>query len=295
MAAVGGSALALWGAPMPGARATPASATERRFNQLDGVPLHYWRWNDGTAGRRAAPATFASEALFHDRLVRWVRDLRDLAGRFGGLRDMDRIVTAGLFVAKPGQHGLGRAFDIDQVRWSNGAITPYAREHASSDPATVRRYLALDAVCRRHFHWVLDGRYNAAHADHLHVDLADVPLRCDPASRSDTVFVQQVLNAHQGAGLAVDGAWGRATQGAFEESCARLRVEGDPHRRTDAWRWWLHQAAACGFADRPFDDPPAAVANPLQALLDGVEDLVEDLLRPASATARRLERVGLHQ
>src|SRR5687767_14307124 len=97
-------------------------ATERRFNAVDGRPLYYWRWTDGTAGRRVERRTFASTNAFYDRLVAWVRDLRVTADRHGGIRGMDRIVTAGAYVNKPGQHGLGQAIDIDQVRWKNLAI-----------------------------------------------------------------------------------------------------------------------------------------------------------------------------
>ena len=82
-------------------------------------------------------------------------------------------------------------------------------------------------MCRRHFHWVLDGGYNADHADHLHMDLGGGAIRCDRTSRSDTAFVQQVLNAHQDARLRRRGV-GPATQAAFEESRRRLGVAGDP-------------------------------------------------------------------
>lgn len=246
-------------------------ATEQRFNTLDGTPLHYWRWTDGTAGSRSEQRTFASTYQFHDRLVAWVRDLRALAEAHGGLRGMQRIVSAGAFVNKPGQHGLGQAFDLDEVRWANGAISPYRRHHAASDRAIVRRFLALDAVCRRHFRWVLDAGYNAAHSDHVHMDFGGGAPRCDKASRSDTAFVQMACNAHMGAGLRVDGLWGRATQAAFDESRRRLAVGGDPHRSSTDWRTWLGRAAACGFADTDFVAPPAPPPDP-------IGDLLRDLL-----------------
>lgn len=281
-AAVGMGTAALWTVAPQLAAAAPASATERRFNAIDGTPLYYWRWHDGTAGRRAERLTFASTNVFYDRLVRWVRDLRTIAATYGGLQGMDRIVTAGVFVDKPGEHGLGRAFDLDQVRWANGAITPYAREHASADRRTRRRYLALDAVARRHFHWVLDGGYNADHADHIHMDLGGGIIRLDRESRSDPIFVQQVLNAHQDARLPVDGVWGPATQRAFAESCRRLEVTGDPGVRTDVWREWLLRSAACGFGDRPFSAPPPSVADPLSGVIDpvlrGTQDTLTELL-----------------
>jgi hypothetical protein len=267
-AGAGGMALTGWGAAP--AFAAPASATEVQFADLDGTPLHFWRFSERTAGRRVEQRTFASTGAFHDRLVRWVQDLRDVAWRFGGFGEMQRIVTAGIFVEKPGQHGLGQAMDLDQVQWANGSVTPYWREHESADPLVVRRYLALDAICRRHFRYVLDGRYNEAHADHLHMDFGGGAIRCDRASRSDTVFVQQVCNAHMDAGLAISGDWDRATNAAFTEAKRRLGVGGDPHTSASEWRWWLFRSASCGFADVDFTAPPADVVDPLRELVDHV-------------------------
>ncbi len=289
-AVVGAGAVATGVLRAPVAAAALPSATEARFDHLDGTPLLYWRWTNGTAGQGPRRRTFASTGPFHDRLVRWVRDLRGLAALYGGLRHLDAIVTAGVFVDKPGQHGLGQAFDLDEVRWSNGTISPYAREHLSTDRRVLRRYLALDAVCRRHFRYVLDGRYNAAHADHLHMDFGGGVVRCDRTSRSDTVFVQQVLNSHQGARLQLTGRWGSATQAAFDESRRRLGVTGDPTTSTDAWRTWLVRVAACGFADLPFAAPPPEALDPL---LDPLADLVDDLLNPQQD--RLAERLGLLQ
>lgn len=281
-ASAGLGSLALLGLTSAPAEAAPPSATERRYDHLDGVPLGYWRWKDGTAGRRVERRTFASTAVLHDRLVRFVKDLRDQSARYGGLVSMNLIVTAGTFVAKPGQHGLGAAFDLDQVRWANGAITPYRREHASPDLRTRRRYLALDAIARRHFHWVLDGGFNADHGDHLHLDLAGGRLVCDTTALSDTAFVQQVCNAFQGSRLPVDRVWGPATQRAFAESCRRLAISGDPTRNVDAYRMWLLRVAACGFADQPFSAAPAVSDDPLAGLIDpilsGVQKVAEDLV-----------------
>lgn len=292
---LGGAALGLAGVAAGALRApawaAPASATEARFDHLDGVALHYWRFRDGTAGQRTERRTFASSRPFHERLLVWRRDLADVAQRFGGLVGMDRIVTAGLFVDKPGQHGLGQAIDVDQVRWANGAVTPYWREHASGNRTTVRRYLALDAVCRRHFRWVLDGRYNADHEDHLHLDFGGGTVLLDRTSRSETVFVQQVLNAHQGARLAVDGAWGPATQRAFDESLRRLGVAGLPWVSRDAWRFWLFRVAACGFADRGFDAPPSDRRDPLLELLRHLDRELDRLLGPLDD--RLAEALGL--
>jgi hypothetical protein len=276
-AAVTGGAVALWGAGAA-ARGAPPGATAARFDHLDGVPLYYWRFTDGTAGRRVERRTFASTVDFHQRLVVWVRDLKDIAARYGGLHAMDRIVTAGTFVDKPLEHGQGRAFDLDQVRWGSTAVTPFYREHDSPDLRVRRRYLAVDAVCRRHFHWVLDGRYNADHADHLHLDTAGGALVWDPTARSDAAFVQQVVNAFQDARLEVDGAYGPATRRAFDESCRRLGVQGDPLRDPAVWRHWLLRVAACGFGNLAFRQAPADRPDPIGELIQPLVGPVEDAL-----------------
>jgi hypothetical protein len=270
LGAVGASALVAGGRFAPGADAAPASATEARYADVDGTPLCFWRWSDGTAGQRVEQRSFASTAAFHERLVRWVRDLRDIAWRFGGWGGMQRIVTAGIFVDKPGQHGLGQAIDIDQVAWENGSITPYWLEHASPNRLVVRRYLALDAICRRHFRYVLDGEYNAAHRDHIHMDFEGGALHAHWDSRSDCVFTQQVLNAHMDAGLGITGRWDRPTLAALTESQKRLGVLGDPFNSVGVWRYWLFRSAACGFADTDFVAAPPDVVDPLQGVVEHV-------------------------
>lgn len=281
-AVIGGGSALLLGRAAGGAEAAPISATETRFDHLDGVPLCYWRWTDGTAGRRVQRQTFASTKDFHRRLVVFVRDLKDISARYGGLVTMNRIVTAGTFVNKPLEHGKGMAFDLDQVRWTGGAITPYAREHAAANLGVRRRYLALDAVCRRHFHWVLDGRFNPGHADHIHVDTAGGALVYDRTARSDSVFVQQAVNDFMGARLAVDGNWGPATQRALAESCKRLGVAGDPYATPAVWAQWNLRVAACGFANVAFAQAPTEQPDPIGALIDPIltpaQDAVAEVL-----------------
>lgn len=253
--------------------------TEKRFNSIDGTPVYYFRWTDGTAGRNPRQLTFACTNAFYSRLVAWIRDLRKLSAA-GGLTGLNRIVTAGAYVNKPGQHGMGQAIDVDEVRWGNWTISPYARHHAHSNIAAVRRYLALDAVCRRHFRWVLDAGYNAAHQDHLHLDFGGGAVRLAKSSRSDTAFVQMACNAHMGSGLKVDGVWGAKTQSAFELSRRRLNIGGDPFNNTGHYQAWLGEVARCGFRNRPFEPRPAPPPPPPKKdpLVELVEDLLEDPL-----------------
>lgn len=89
---------------------------------------------------------------------------------------MQYVVTAGAYVNKSGYHGLGRAFDLDIIKWQNAQSAPYYGEHNSSNLALQRRYVGLNACAHRHFRYVLHGWYNSAHGDHIHVDDGGLPL-----------------------------------------------------------------------------------------------------------------------
>lgn len=222
-----------------------------KYSSIDGVPLYYWRTADG----QAYPFTAYSTEEFRKRLVRWVRCLRNVTAEYGGslYGDLERIVTAGVYVNRSGQHGEGTAFDLDQITWTGGRhCTPYWRVHEHHRRMARRRYLAVDAVSRRYFRYVLDGWYNSAHADHIHFDFGGLPQTCSTGSTSDTIFVQAACNNFMDAGLVVDGAWGAKTDIAFERSKTLLSIEGDPHTSWRSWRRWLRRAAACGFTNKPF-------------------------------------------
>lgn len=218
------------------------SATEASFSTVDGVPLYYWR--AGSKQRTTVRGTYA----FQRKLDNFVKDLRTFTEPSYGR--LVSVATAGLYVNKPGAHGRGRAFDLDDVTWSRLSATPYARQHASGDRAVRRRYVALDAVCRRQFKYVLDGWYNAAHADHLHLDDSGGGRTLNKSFRSDVVFVQAVCNQLTGTTLAVDGEYGPMTDRAYREAKRRSGVTGDTSSDVGAWLAFLAAVARAGFADR---------------------------------------------
>jgi len=216
------------------------------FSGIDGTPVYYWRSNPGNT----TPRTWNCEQAFYDRLVLWIRDLRSLSAAYGSVT---YLVSAGFYVNKAGQHGAGTAMDVDHVRWSSGATcAPLDRAHASGTQSVRRRYLALDAVCRRRFRYVLDGWYNAEHADHIHADFGGLPTTCVKGSASDCKFVQSMCNNFMGSGLAVDGAWGPLTQSAFTTAKSRLGVTGDPHTTSSVWMSMMSAVAQRGFANQAF-------------------------------------------
>lgn len=216
------------------------------FSRIDGTPVYYWRSSRGDTTLRNWQAT----QEFYDSLVLWIRDLRSLSSAYGSIT---YLVSAGFYVNKPGEHGAGTAMDLDHVRWSGGQVcSPLDHDHASGTLATRRRYLAVDAVCRRRFRYVLDGWYNADHADHIHSDFGGLPVRCVTGSESDTKFVQSLCNNFMSSGLAVDGIWGPKTDSAFATAKSRLGTTGDPHTSSAAWQSFLSAAARKGFANQAF-------------------------------------------
>ncbi|MCZ2525025.1 hypothetical protein GQS52_24155 [Streptomyces sp. SCUT-3] len=232
-------------ASLPTAMQAPSAMAMRTFSRIDGTPVYYWRSDRGSTALRDWQCTEA----FYDRLVLWIRDLRELSAD-GGFGSIDFLVSAGFYVNRSGQHGEGTAMDLDMVHWAGGRrSSPLDGHHAAADLTLRRRYLAVDAVTRRRFRYVLDGWYNADHHDHIHADFAGLPTLCEKGSSSDTRFVQAMCNNFMGAGLAVDGVWGSNTQTWFNRAKTRLSIEGDPHTDLTAWRNMLARISRHGFSD----------------------------------------------
>jgi hypothetical protein len=206
-------------------------------------PTFYERFSDG---RPAEQVRFEASRDFFELLPAWLANLAGAAPpSFGSIH---RLISAGFFVDKGRAHGAGKAMDIDEITWGNAVIRPRARQHQSAD-AEILRYLGLDAICRRHFPVVLDGWYDADHADHIHAEGVGPPL-LDRAARSATVFCQQICNRLFGNDLVVDGAWGDKTQAAMEEAQRRTGVAGDLAADSSAWQRWLRVVAEIALQGR---------------------------------------------
>jgi hypothetical protein len=219
-------------------------ATERVYRTIGGVQLRYVRISPVVA-----PYYARSTSEFEDKLDRFSYNLAFAPPAwYGRLR---WIGTAGAYVNKPGYHGLGRAFDLDIVQWRHAACRPLRGHHAGSRLAHRRRYIAVDALARRWFKYVLDAWYNAAHRDHLHLDDGGGALVFNPGYRSDTVFIQRAANVMIGANLAIDGIYGPRTDAAFHRMKRRADV---PHRVSSSprvYRRFLWRLAIQALRNRP--------------------------------------------
>ncbi|MGH1489795.1 MAG: extensin family protein [Acidimicrobiales bacterium] len=224
-------------------------ATEKRFNAIDGVSTYYMRDDNS---RKIRPASFSSTDETYDTLVHFKRDL-DAYTRPAGYGAITVIASAGAYVNKPGKHGQGNAFDLDQVRWESGRwCSPIYGVHNHSKQWARLRYYALDAVCRQWFGTVLDGNYNAAHRDHIHA-ARGTRIGLTRSAKSEMKFIQAICNEFAGQNLKIDGAWGPKTSAAFnimlaEAGLGRLK----PFTSVRDYRKLLQRISQNGFRGQTF-------------------------------------------
>lgn len=194
------------------------------------------------------------ETCFYRKVVDWVERLNNWSDTWGGagMNTLEWIGHAGGYACHDYScHNKGRALDVNRIQWNGVACDIYGRDWNSDNRTKRRRYLAVDACCRWHFKYVLDGWYNAQHANHIHVDDARAPV-LDKNHESDVVFVQAVCNNFNGAGLTIDGDWGPATQEAWRDLNNAWRYDTrtcDPFTTVSGYRQWLNYVMAHGFAD----------------------------------------------
>jgi Extensin-like protein C-terminus len=194
-----------------------------------GVPVHYDRLpSPHHYGSRGQPFTFHCKADFETLLDNAFRDIW-LYTRLG---KAEVITSAGAYVNKPGQHGNGRALDIDGIFWSNKTFVTL---HAGWQGQDRNFYFGIEAVLRLHFGVVLDYEYNAPHRDHFHIDDSQ-GLGFRKQSRSKVRSLQGMLNHVWGNNVHEDGVWGDQTAEAVSEV---LAVAGLPGPITNQAQWLL--------------------------------------------------------
>ncbi|URN11265.1 hypothetical protein LUW77_02790 [Streptomyces radiopugnans] len=76
-------------AALPREMQAPSALAMRTFSRIDGTPVYYWRGDRGNTTLRSWQCTDA----FYDRLVLWIRDLRNLSAD-GGFGSVDFLVSA---------------------------------------------------------------------------------------------------------------------------------------------------------------------------------------------------------
>jgi hypothetical protein len=241
------------------------------FRELAGVPTHYDRFPEPqfSYGTRGKPLKFHCTEAFEQQLHACFEELWSVCP----LGRAEVIASAGAFVDKPGQHGLGHAFDLDCIFWADKTFITLQFE---LDRAF---YLAVESVLRKHFGTVLNFHFNAAHRDHLHVDTG-APTGFFAGHRSRVLYLQMILTHLFGHPVAIDGAAGPQTNGAARELLVQLGLAQPQQIQTDAalhdklhevWMPLLDAAVQTGFAGVAFG---VVDRTPLE-LLENVYDVVE--------------------
>lgn len=207
-------------------------APSHYFERLCGVPVHYDRQPVADYGSLGVPRRFYATPATEAALDALFQEVFALAPpRFGA---PVAILSAGAYVDKPGQHGAGKAFDLDGILWQ------HRRFLTSEQRQDKVLYLGIQACCLRHFGTVLGYNYNVAHQDHLHIDLGrPVAFR---ESKSVTYFYQEVLNAFFDKNLTIDGEYGSSTNDALR--AARTSMGLGSISKVDNYRAFLAGIAA---------------------------------------------------
>lgn len=239
--------------------------TEVSYSALAGIPLHYARPPVAAYGSRGKPFTFRSTKALRDAFEASLEELSALCPH--GKPEV--VVSAGTFVSKPGQHGKGQAVDVDAIFWADRT---FVTDFYLTD---TRFYLAAESVFRRHFGVVLNYLYNAAHHDHLHLDLG-VPVGFSTASRSRVLYLQAGLTHVHDRPVLIDGIWGSQTSGAVKAVLQALGLTGEITTKS-TWLAYLERTARAGFgqAGAETEPTPADLLDQLYSLVDGL-DLATD-------------------
>ena len=201
---------------------TPTYADRNLLNTttrstIGGYPIKY----EGSGG---CTVSNTNAYAFHETIVgkldKWMGNVTHFADIYGGLTPswIGHMGTYRAFSGNPSWHYRARAWDISSLTWTNGTTLDMCNgAHASSSLATRRRYLAVEALLRRHFRTVLNGYYNADHENHFHVDngCQVEPLR--KTLRSHTLFIQLIANNFMFRSINVDGTWGTTVEAAYQD------------------------------------------------------------------------------
>lgn len=248
------------------------------FTSLAGVPVHYDRPPVSGYGTRGVAKRFFSDAGFTSILERCFQELWQECP----LGRAEVITSAGAYVNKPGQHGAGRAFDLDGIFWSGKGFVTLNDGFNAGDR---KFYYGVECILRRHFGQVLNFDYNADHRDHFHVDAAQ-PVGLRKGSTAVTVFVQGVLRRVYALAVDVDGKWGPATDEALRRAATAAGMSGVAS--VADWQKFLLLTARHSFGSAVMSDvaaiDPAYAGKAPSVLLKGVYEVIR---RELGTTALR--------
>ena len=256
------------------------------FTTLAGVPVHYDRHPIAKYGSRGVAKRFYAQSDFIEKLERCFDEL----WRISSYGRAEVITTAGAYVDKEGQHGLGRAFDLDGIFWPD---KEFVTLHDGQRARDRKLYYGVECVLRKHFGQVLNFSYNQSHHDHFHIDTGK-PVGLRKSSKAVTVFVQGVLRHVYGLAVAIDGQWGPSTEQALGRAAADAGLTID-YNSLAGWLQFLSLTAARAFDQRAASSRsnPSGIATTPATLLRNVHAVIQREL--AGSTSRRSIESELHK
>ena len=201
------------------------------FNDLWGVPVHYDRSTPKSYGTVGVRWNFQLERTAFHRLESAFRILLDLLPV-----SPTHILSAGAYVAKPGYHGRGKAFDLDGLIFTDRTFM------ANMFPEDPVFYLGIEAALRTQFGTILNWFYNDAHRDHWHMQ-NDGRDPFSMGSYSDVTFVQAAVNYVWKEPLRIDGVYGPRSRQAVARVLDYLDLKGTLYN-LDTWRGFLMGTAS---------------------------------------------------
>jgi len=185
----------------------------KTINSINQIPLHYARLVNHPYGTRGEQRNFLIDTKFLKTLEKAIEE----AFLHCPLGKPEVITTAGVFVDKPGQHGHGRAFDLDAIFWANHTLVTNKFIHQKE------LYLGIESFLRKHFGIVLNYYYRG-HEDHWHVDTS-VTVDYNEASKSETLYLQMVLKYIYGKPVIIDGLSGPQTRNYTKDIFKKLGIK----------------------------------------------------------------------
>jgi hypothetical protein len=210
-----------------------------RFSDIAGAALHYARAPVAEYGCSGEPRTPRLDREFLEKMEKCLTELGELCP--AGMPSI--VVSGGCYVEKAGMHGSGRAMDIDALWWPEEKNYPPLI--TLNYPSDRKRYLAAEAIIRKHCGMVLDYHYNKAHRDHWHID--DSQSVGFYGTKSRVVFVQSALIDVFSIDVDLNGVWGPVTAEAVKSLTSQLDTPDDI-KTLDGWLGFLDAVALVGFS-----------------------------------------------
>lgn len=204
------------------------------FSAVGGGRLGYEA--SGRAGSMRADAGFVGQ------LNAWAKDWASLSG-YGRITE---LWSYGAFTDKCGSwHQVGRAFDIARVKHGRRLVSCRFDAWQPGSRQQLRDYWRLAASLHLHFAYTLCYPYDAAHANHIHIDnsISGTALSTfDSGSRVQVQLVQQACRHVHGVDAPSTEVFDDVTRDAVR-AVQRTRGLSRPLADAEGWRSFLRATA----------------------------------------------------